>query len=62
VNSAGALVGGPHVVAEGIENVGGCDVAWSGSELLVAWWDISLNGPRVDPRSSTLRARILPLP
>lgn len=38
----GAAVLEPVEIASGIWNSGGCDVAWSGSDLMVAWWDIDI--------------------
>jgi hypothetical protein len=62
VDEDGVIVGTPSVVARSMENVGGCDLAWSGSALLLAWWEIDNDTPRVSPPSSIVRARIVALP
>jgi hypothetical protein len=38
----GELIGEPRVIATDLENIGGCDVAWSGKEFLVVYWQIDL--------------------
>jgi hypothetical protein len=38
----GELIGEPSVIATDLENIGGCDVAWSGKEFLVVYWQIDL--------------------
>jgi hypothetical protein len=61
IDDAGNLVGGPVSVAQGIENVGGCDLDWSGEELVVAWLDLS-DTPMNGPPHATIKARIVSLP
>jgi hypothetical protein len=39
----GLPVSEPQVIATDLANIGGCDVAWSGKEFLVAWWDIDFD-------------------
>ena len=62
IDARGNWVGGPVTVAEGIVNVGGCDLAWSGERLLVAWWDIALDTPSTMPPHSVIRARFMGVP
>jgi hypothetical protein len=40
VDASGRVVQGPMVLAEDISNIGGCDIAWSGEEFVVAYWRI----------------------
>lgn len=58
VDSQGRAVGEPLVIADGLYNVGGCDLAWSGAAFLVAWWDIEIGGSAT-PTDSTVRATIV---
>jgi hypothetical protein len=57
VDRDGDLVEGVGIATD-IWNGGGCDLAWSGSELLVAWWDIDHSGAG----TSLVRAMRLPVP
>jgi hypothetical protein len=61
IDGKGTLISGPISVADGVENVGGCDLAWSGEALLVAWWDIALDQPRSAPEHSIINARLVSL-
>jgi hypothetical protein len=40
IDSDGQLAAEPRVLAAGLADIGGCDVAWSGETFLVAWWEI----------------------
>jgi hypothetical protein len=61
VDGNGAPAGVPLVIADGLENIGGCDTAWSGDSFLVIWWDIELNlNAGSDPKAgSWIFARVL---
>jgi hypothetical protein len=59
VDGEGALLGEPLVIADGIDNIGGVDVAWSGESLLVVYWDIEM-GPDPAP-GSALRGQLVQL-
>jgi hypothetical protein len=57
VDQQGAAIGEPVVLADDLENIGGCDVAWSGAAFLAVWWDIELN--KSSEASSLIRAQLL---
>lgn len=56
VNAEGSVVSGPTVVADAMNNIGGCSIAWSGDAFLVAYWQI---GPTETDAYSELRAQLL---
>jgi len=57
LNVGGALILPPSVIADEIENVGGCAVAWSGEEFLVVYWHIAFSDRAEGPFISQVRGR-----
>ncbi len=54
IDAEGRLAGEPRQLAAELDNLGGCDIAWSGEAFLVAWWDIDL---AADPAVSVVRGQ-----
>ena len=57
LNEDGRPILPPTVIAEAIENIGGCAVAWSGEAFLVVYWHIAISDSAQGPFISQVRGR-----